>query len=465
MKKFFTLIAAVMMLSASAETLNLYGDSEWSALAPINSWGYDTNGSRTQVLYPAADLTAMVGKEIKAITFYTDENGCKNYNGLLSISMGETEATAMTGFVTTGLTQVGTYTMVQQLNEVVEMTITFDTPYLYQGGNLIFDNVVIEAGRYDYTYFVGNEIEYNNCVFTQFGTQLRGFLPKTTFTYGSDEPIEITSYTVVGPESIFGSNWNTEDANNDMILDEATGIYSWNKEGVALYGNFDFKVVGNHSYSIYEWPVGPYNWTANVAEEGIYNIAITFDPNAEEDYRITCTLIKTGDIDPVEHTYTVAGTTNLFGSFWDPSDATNDMVKGEDGIYTWTKSDVVFEEAANVEFKVVQDHAWDYAWPSSNWIYEVTEAGTYDFVITFNAETKEITCTATKHDAPQGMRGDVNMSKDVTIADVTALIDYLLSGDATGISLENANCNLQDDVTIADVTALIDYLLSGVWAE
>ena len=66
---------------------------------------------------------------------------------------------------------------------------------------------------------------------------------------------------------------------------------------------------------------------------------------------------------------------------------------------------------------------------------------------------------------PQGLRGDVNMSEDVTIADVTALIDYLLSGDATGISLENANCNLQDDVTIADVTALIDYLLSGNWPE
>ena len=64
---------------------------------------------------------------------------------------------------------------------------------------------------------------------------------------------------------------------------------------------------------------------------------------------------------------------------------------------------------------------------------------------------------------PEGLRGDVNMNNDVTIADVTALIDYLLSGDPTGISLENANCNLQDEVTIADVTALIDFLLSGVW--
>ena len=61
------------------------------------------------------------------------------------------------------------------------------------------------------------------------------------------------------------------------------------------------------------------------------------------------------------------------------------------------------------------------------------------------------------------LRGDVNLSNDVTIADVTALIDYLLSGDSSSISLVNANCNQDSDVTIADVTALIDYLLSGAW--
>ena len=67
--------------------------------------------------------------------------------------------------------------------------------------------------------------------------------------------------------------------------------------------------------------------------------------------------------------------------------------------------------------------------------------------------------------APQGLRGDVDMNEEVGISDVSALIDYLLSGDATGISLENANCNGDDEVGIADVSALIDYLLSGVWND
>ena len=61
------------------------------------------------------------------------------------------------------------------------------------------------------------------------------------------------------------------------------------------------------------------------------------------------------------------------------------------------------------------------------------------------------------------MRGDVNMDKNVNISDVTALIDYLLSGDGENVSLANSDCNLDEGVNISDVTALIDFLLSGNW--
>ncbi|MDY6302488.1 MAG: C10 family peptidase [Bacteroidales bacterium] len=56
--------------------------------------------------------------------------------------------------------------------------------------------------------------------------------------------------------------------------------------------------------------------------------------------------------------------------------------------------------------------------------------------------------------------GDVNHSGDVTIADVTALIDGLL-GDTSSLCQICADVNLSGDVTIADVTALIDMLLAG----
>ena len=216
------------------------------------------------------------------------------------------------------------------------------------------------------------------------------------FLLSGSWPVEEMVYTVVGPADIFGSDWNTNDENNNMVKG-AEGVYTWSKENVTLTGNFKFKVVGNHDYSIYEWPVGG-DWVANVAEEGIYTIVITFNPDAEEADRITCTLTKTGDIDPIEHVYTVAGTANLFGTGWDPANEDNNMTKGEDGIYTWAKENVEFTEAATIEFKVVQDHSWVHSWPSNNWWAQITEAGIYNFVITFDPaadDMDKITFTAT----------------------------------------------------------------------
>ena len=59
--------------------------------------------------------------------------------------------------------------------------------------------------------------------------------------------------------------------------------------------------------------------------------------------------------------------------------------------------------------------------------------------------------------------GDVDANGEVGISDVTALIDYLLSGNATGIDLAAANVDGDDTVGISDVTALIDFLLRGQW--
>ncbi len=60
-------------------------------------------------------------------------------------------------------------------------------------------------------------------------------------------------------------------------------------------------------------------------------------------------------------------------------------------------------------------------------------------------------------------RGDVNGDGQVKIGDVTTLINYLLSGDASGINLQAADCDQNGQVKIGDVTALINYLLSGTW--
>lgn len=62
------------------------------------------------------------------------------------------------------------------------------------------------------------------------------------------------------------------------------------------------------------------------------------------------------------------------------------------------------------------------------------------------------------------LRGDVNKDHEVSIADVSALIDYLLGNDVVPFDAEAANCDLSEDgISIADVSALIDYLLTSAW--
>jgi hypothetical protein len=59
--------------------------------------------------------------------------------------------------------------------------------------------------------------------------------------------------------------------------------------------------------------------------------------------------------------------------------------------------------------------------------------------------------------------GDVNGDRNVSIADVTALITYLMSGGSGNIDVDAADVNGSGSVTIADVTTLINYLMNGTW--
>ena len=84
-------------------------------------------------------------------------------------------------------------------------------------------------------------------------------------------------------------------------------------------------------------------------------------------------------------------------------------------------------------------------------------------VIASNANQLQIMLDENPEEGPTSLRGDVNMDGEVNIADVTALISYVLSRDATGIDLVAANCNQDSEINIADVTTLINRVLSGIW--
>lgn len=57
--------------------------------------------------------------------------------------------------------------------------------------------------------------------------------------------------------------------------------------------------------------------------------------------------------------------------------------------------------------------------------------------------------------------GDVNSDSKVSIADVTAIIDYLMTLNASGINLSNADMDGDGVISITDVSTIIDDLLAA----
>lgn len=136
---------------------------------------------------------------------------------------------------------------------------------------------------------------------------------------------------------------------------------------------------------------------------------------------------------PVEHTYTVAGgSADLFGTTWDPTNAANDMAKLEDGTYKWEKTEVTLP-AGNVEFKVVEDHAWTVCYPAENYQLVIPEAGVYTITITYNPEGNVVAGDAVK-------TGDAVVDPVVSIAG--SMNSWNASADVMVLAEDKATASL-----------------------
>ena len=94
-------------------------------------------------------------------------------------------------------------------------------------------------------------------------------------------------------------------------------------------------------------------------------------------------------------TWTVAGEpAALFGTTWAPTNTANDMTSTDGVNYTWSKENVDLT-SGTVKFKVVKNHSWDVAYPSSDYELSIPSNGTYNVIITFNSDTKAVNATAT----------------------------------------------------------------------
>ena len=152
-----------------------------------------------QMIYPSSMLSDMEGKYITSITFYpapgtldngTAISGIMFSGGKVMLSLGSTSNSSFTSnaAISASVSQVSEINNVQQDQNLTAWTFTFDTPYLYEGGNLLVQ-VDTEAGDYYRTFFYGTTM--SNMGRHQYGSTgaLDNFLPKATFTYTSNAPV------------------------------------------------------------------------------------------------------------------------------------------------------------------------------------------------------------------------------------------------------------------------------------
>lgn len=85
--------------------------------------------------------------------------------------------------------------------------------------------------------------------------------------------------------------------------------------------------------------------------------------------------------------WTVAGSSSVFGTNWDPSNTANDMTQiSGTSYYIWQKN---VTSTGSISFKICQDHNWNVSYPSSDYNYTIQNTGL--LTITFKEDDHAIT--------------------------------------------------------------------------
>ena len=208
MKKIFTILSVAMLaVSANAQTLTVADGTDRSGQMPVNGLYTDTQGTTSQMIYPADMLTDMQGMMINQIKFFpettVDIAGCT-----LQLSLKEVEDNPFaegTRELIADATVVATVDLTDA--NATELVFTLANPFEYIGGNLMVETVVSATnGNYKSTSFLGTTTESTTALnFYSWWSdtyELHSFLPKAEFTY---EPADVTAIADIDTDKAVAS--------------------------------------------------------------------------------------------------------------------------------------------------------------------------------------------------------------------------------------------------------------------
>ena len=198
--------------------LTVYEGSVENTTVPMYVSYFD-DYTKSQFVMPAAALADMAGSDISAIKFYTRANYNLPYTTVSTIDLYMTEVnyTTISSFIDKADAQIvfnGTAYFAEGESGLGEVLITFETPYHYNGGNLLFGCENLTDAGYKFMYFQGQEVAgasvsgYNSSASGTISPTQRNFLPQTTFFYagggggGNDDPVTPITWSNILPKNM-----------------------------------------------------------------------------------------------------------------------------------------------------------------------------------------------------------------------------------------------------------------------
>ena len=99
---------------------------------------------------------------------------------------------------------------------------------------------------------------------------------------------------------------------------------------------------------------------------------------------VAATLSMSDESSSSEIVWTIAGTSEILGSYWDPTDTNNDMTQEKEGVFVLAKKNVSLKAGTICQFKVVGNHSWDINYGADgiaggdNITFEIDQTGVYN---------------------------------------------------------------------------------------
>ena len=191
MKKAFSILMLLVAVLIAWPTraqlqLTVADGTSTNSYVPIYGLWADAY-TRSQMIYPGTDLVLMTGGTVNGLTFYCQNTGLTWSGASFEVKMAEVASTTLSAWSTATTTTV--YSGPLGTNASGLMQITFTTPYVYQGGNLLIEFVETTTGSYQSSYWYGisstgsSSGGYSSSGASSVSFTQRDFLPKVTFDY------------------------------------------------------------------------------------------------------------------------------------------------------------------------------------------------------------------------------------------------------------------------------------------